>query len=132
MEKYMQPFPGAIEAVKSFRANGVRLALVTNGSSEFQRRKIARFGLEPLFDHMVIEGEFGCGKPDGRVFRHTLEALRVDAADAWMIGDDLNRDVDGAQQAGIFAIWLDWEGHGLPASSAVRPDRIINSVAGLA
>jgi putative hydrolase of the HAD superfamily len=131
MEKNMQLFPGAIDTLKHFRRNNILLALVTNGASEIQRRKISRFDLEPLFDCIVIESEFGVGKPDERVFQHALNQLGVDKKDAWMIGDDLARDVAGAKQMGILGIWVDWQNKGLPGSSVVQPDRIIKSISEL-
>ena len=45
--------PGAIETVQWFRESGCRTALLTNGAGSAQRVKIARFGLEPLFDLIV-------------------------------------------------------------------------------
>jgi len=123
--------PGATDTLVHLRREGVRLALVTNGGSDVQRAKIRRFGLEPHFDHVQVEGEFGAGKPDEGVFRHVLAELGVSAAEAWMVGDDLERDVAGAQQVGLFAIWVDWRGHGLPEDSPVRPDRTIRSVSEL-
>jgi putative hydrolase of the HAD superfamily len=131
MERYMRPFPGAIEAIKKLSEKKIRLALVTNGSAAFQRRKIRRFELEPFFDSIIIEEEFGCGKPDERVFRHALSSLKVDAEEAWMVGDDLDRDVAGAKQLGILSIWVDWQNKGLPGQSPVRPDRIVTSISEL-
>jgi putative hydrolase of the HAD superfamily len=122
------PFPGAIDTIQHFRDGGVRLGLVTNGGAEMQRGKIERFGLVPYFDCILIEGEFGAGKPDKSVFRHILEQLGVTAGDTWMVGDDLQRDIAGAQALGLFTIWVDWRGGGLPESSPVQPDRIIGSI----
>lgn len=122
------PFPGAIGTLQHFRNRGVRLGLVTNGGSEMQRGKIERFRLVPYFDFILIEGEFGAGKPDERVFRHMLEQLGVATSDTWMVGDDLQRDIAGAQALGLFTIWVDWRGGGLPESSPVQPDRIIRSI----
>jgi len=127
----LRPFPGAIETLRRLRERGVRLALVTNGSGAAQRRKIDRFGLAPLFDCIVIEGEFGAGKPDERVYRHACEQLGAAPAEAWMIGDRLDWDVAGPQRLGILAVWVDNAGQGLPPSSPVRPDRIIRSLAEL-
>lgn len=45
-----------------------------------------------------------------------------------MVGDDLQRDIAGAQALGLFTIWVDWRSAGLPESSPVRPDRIIRSI----
>jgi len=124
----VKPFPGAIDTIQHFRNRGVRLGLVTNGGSEMQRGKLERFGLESYFDCILIEGEFGVGKPDERVFCHMLEQFGVAASDTWMVGDDLQRDIAGAQVLGMFTIWVDWRGNGLPESGPVRPDRIIRSI----
>lgn len=123
--------PGAIDTLKRFRNGSLRVALVTNGTSQVQRRKLERFGLSHLFDYVIIEEEFGFGKPDERVFLHTLEKLKVTAAETWMVGDDLERDIAGAQKVGIFGIWVDWRGAGLPESAPVRPDKIINNLSEL-
>jgi putative hydrolase of the HAD superfamily len=121
-------FPGAIDTIQHFRNQNVRLGLVTNGGSEMQRGKLERFGLEPYFDCVLIEGEFGVGKPDERIFRHVLEQFAVMAGDSWMVGDDLQRDISGAQALGLFSIWVDWRGDGLPESSPIKPDRIVRSI----
>ena len=107
------------------------MALVTNGDAKGQREKLARFGLAPYFDCIVIEGEFGSGKPDPRVFLHALDQLRVEPAQAWMVGDNLLSDIGGAQAAGIHGIWVDRLGNGVPETSPVRPDRIIGELAEL-
>jgi putative hydrolase of the HAD superfamily len=76
----------------------------------------------------VIEGEFGAGKPDEAVYRHALDGLKAQAADAVMIGDHLEFDVGGSQRLGIRGIWLDRAGEGLPAECAVTPHRIIRGL----
>ncbi|MDX1649447.1 MAG: HAD family hydrolase [Myxococcota bacterium] len=130
-EARMRPFPGALEALGAFRRRGLRLALLTNGGAPAQRRKIARFGLAAHFDAVLVEGELGFGKPDRRVFERALRSLEVDAASAWMVGNDLASDVGGARAAGLHAVWVDARGTGLPADAAVRPDRIVRAVAEL-
>jgi putative hydrolase of the HAD superfamily len=99
-EEAVTLFTGAIDTLKYYRNKGLKLALVSNGGSELQRKKIDRFNLEPFFDCITIEGELGVGKPDERIFLHTLEKLDVSTTEAWMIGDDLERDVAAAQKLG--------------------------------
>jgi putative hydrolase of the HAD superfamily len=130
-EEAIVPFPGALEVLSRLKASGLRMALITNGASETQRRKIKRFGLETFFDSIFIEAEFGVGKPDERIFWAALHKLSVSASEAWMVGDDLNRDIVGAKRLGIFSIWVDVTGHGLPQSAAVQPDTIIQSISQL-
>ena len=121
-------FPEAIDVLRDLRGLSIRLALITNGESGEQRAKIERFGLAPHFDHIQVEGEFGVGKPDARVYQHVLDRLGIEPADAWMVGDNLEWDVWGAQQAGVRGIWRDVAGTGLPPTSPAQPDQIIRSL----
>ncbi len=127
-DKSIAPFPGALNTLQQFRGMDIRLALITNGNAVSQRQKVIQHGLQPFFDTILIEGEFGAGKPDERVYRHVLQQMRVEPAQAWMVGDNLEWDVAGAQRVGIPGIWVDGAGSGLPASSTVVPDRIIRSL----
>lgn len=124
-------FPGAIDTLRHFKRQGLPLALLTNGSRTEQRGKIARFDLEPYFDCIVVEGEFGVGKPDPAVFHHALDHLQVAPEATWMIGDNLSWEIAPAQALGLYAVWVDWAGTGLPADSPVRPDRTVRRIAEL-
>jgi putative hydrolase of the HAD superfamily len=125
--------PGAVETLEMLRSQGVRLALLTNGAAESQRPKIERF------DYVCIEGEFGCGKPDERVYCGALEALNAEPHDTWMVGDNLEWDVAAPMRLGITGIWLDRRAAGLPDSATSklfddgtrRPERVIRSLSEL-
>ena len=127
----IKPFDDSIATVRWLREQGCRLALLTNGGSRGQRDKINRFGLAPMFDSILVEGEVGFGKPDPRIYTRALSELRVAAAETWMVGDNLEWDVAGPQREGIAGIWIDARGRGLPAGHQVRPDRIISRLADL-
>jgi putative hydrolase of the HAD superfamily len=127
-EEEMFVFPGAHDAIDALRALGVKLALITNGAGDTQRAKIERFELAHRFDHIQIEGEHGFGKPEERAYLHAMAALGVSAGETWMIGDNLEWEVVAPQRLGIYAIWMDVHGDGLPAGSPVKPDRIIRSL----
>lgn len=121
----IQLFEDALETLTVLRAQGYRLALITNGPAVMQHRKVERFGLAAHFDALVVEGAFGAGKPDRRVFEHALEATGVAAAEAWHVGDNLYADVGGAQNAGLHAVWIH-RGRLEPRQDvAVTPDRVI-------
>jgi putative hydrolase of the HAD superfamily len=124
-------FPGARETIEALKARGVLLALTTNGGSVTQRAKIERFSLAPLFDHIQIEGEHDFGKPDQRAYLHAMRVLGVEAHETWMVGDNLEWEVIAPQKLGIFAIWHDGFGEGLPKDSTARPDRIIRAISEL-
>lgn len=124
--------PGAVEALERLRARGVGLGLVTNGTGPDQRAKIERFDLGRHFNHILIEGEFGCGKPDTRVYHAAMDALRSHPAETWFVGDNLEWDVAAPQRLGLSVIWVDVARAGLPSGAAVQPHSIIHSLAELA
>lgn len=105
-EEALYLFPGAVDAIKKMRDLGIRLALVTNGSSHSQRLKIERFSLGGFFDQILIEGEQGIGKPDPVIYKRALSLLSVEANDTWMIGDNIIWDVIAPQGLGIKGIWI--------------------------
>jgi putative hydrolase of the HAD superfamily len=127
-EQAVKPFPGAMETLQRLKEAGVRMALVTNGTALAQRRKIDRFCLDGYFQHILIEGEFGVGKPNPSVYRHALGQIGAAASEAWMVGDNLEWEVAAPQRLGITGVWHDWRGRGVPTGSTVRPDRIIRSL----
>lgn len=127
-DENMRLFPGAHEVIDHFKARGVKLALVTNGAGVDQRAKIVRFDLGRRFDHIQIEGEHGFGKPEERAYLHAMETLGVPAHETWMVGDNLEWEVRAPQKLGIYAIWHDVLGEGLPKDANVTPDRIIRSL----
>jgi putative hydrolase of the HAD superfamily len=123
-------FPESLATLERLRASGAPLGLVTNGDTAQQRDKIERFDLARHFDVIVIEGEFGVGKPDAAVYRHALAAIGAKPSEATMVGDHLEFDVDGAQRFGLTGVWVDRQGAGL-GNSAVRPHRIVGSLSEL-
>jgi len=127
-DEEMFVFPGAHDAIDALKQRGVKLALVTNGAADTQRAKVERFALTHRFDHIQIEGEHGFGKPDERAYQHAMQALGVTPPETWMIGDNLEWEVEVPQRLGIYAIWIDSHGEGLPADTTVKPDRIIRSL----
>ncbi|WP_284644738.1 HAD family hydrolase [Paenibacillus silviterrae] len=124
-------FPDSIEVITHFRRKGIKLALLTNGNAVPQWNKIRRFELAPLFDCILVEGEFGIGKPEERIYLHALERLGVTADEAWMIGDNFEWEIAAPQRLGIKGIWVDHKGAGIPAHASAQPYMIIKSLGDL-
>jgi putative hydrolase of the HAD superfamily len=127
----LQPFAGALETLAELRRRGVALALVTNGEAASQRAKIEQVQLAERFDLVVVEGEFGIGKPEPEVFEHALAGIGTSPEKAWMVGDDLAKDIAGGQGLGLRTVWVDSRAEGLPANAPARPDRIVQAIAEL-
>ncbi|TLS50743.1 HAD family hydrolase [Paenibacillus antri] len=107
--------PGAVDTLITARSFGLRLALLTNGASEPQWGKINRFRLAQYFDQIIVEEDFGIGKPEPAVYKHALELLDVRAEDAWMVGDNYEWEIAAPAKLGIRGIWINPAGKSSPA-----------------
>jgi putative hydrolase of the HAD superfamily len=123
------PFPGALEKLAALHRRGIPLALITNGDHRFQRDKIERFGLTKFFRCIVVEGEFGTGKPDHAVFLHTLKTLQVQPQGVCMVGDNLAFDIAPAQHLGMHGVWVDHRRAGLPGTAPCIPHLQVHAIA---
>lgn len=124
--------PGARELLARLRAVLPRMALVTNGAAAPQRAKIERFALAPFFHHIQVEGEFGAGKPDRRVYEHVLGRLGAAPHESMMVGDNFVCDVIGPLALGMQAAWVDASGMGRSPQPAPRPHLTLRSILELA
>jgi HAD superfamily hydrolase (TIGR01509 family) len=110
-----------------------RLGLVSNLFSR-PAPWLAHFdecALDGVFEHMLFSSETRSIKPSPRLFRRLLETAAVAPADAVYIGDDLARDVAGAQAAGMASVWLRHGRQRDPARDPV-PDLEVDSLLELA
>ncbi|SHG19092.1 HAD family hydrolase [Ornithinibacillus halophilus] len=84
-----------------------QLLLLTNGSPDLQQTKLELSPeIKGYFDHIIVSGEFGSGKPDPEIFDYALSQLDVEREDAMMVGDNLNTDILGANRAEIESVWV--------------------------
>lgn len=127
-DEHRQLTPAAHETLQMLRDYGLRLALVSNGNATYQRRKIAQHRIEPFFDAILLEEEFGVAKPDKRIFQAALAQLQILAQDAWMIGDNLLTDITGAMSLGIFTIWCSPTPANVLSDALPRPNRTIQTL----
>lgn len=83
------------------------LLLLTNGSPDLQNTKLGITPeLVPYFDHIVISGAFGRGKPDATIFEHALQLMNINKDEAIMVGDNLMTDILGASRIGMKSVWI--------------------------
>lgn len=104
--------------------NNFELVMLTNGSPSLQRTKLKLTPeLEPFFKAIVISGDVGAGKPERKMFERALEVLKIEAADVWMVGDNLMTDIKGANEMGIHSVWINHDG---VKAEGAKPDDMIS------
>lgn len=101
----LEPFADALPALRALRGR-YTLAIVSDAQRLFLEPELREAGLDSFFAHTVVSADFGYRKPDRRLFEQALRLCGCAPDEALMIGDNLRRDVGGAQAAGIPAIWL--------------------------
>ncbi len=127
-ETGVRTFPG-VDRLLSDLKHRYRLGLITNGPSQMQWEKIRALGFDEVFDVILVAGDLGIYKPDGRIFKRLLNALGVPAHEALFAGDTYDTDVVGAARAGMYTAWI---GSGIASSiDEIQPTVYSPDVAGL-
>lgn len=110
----------------------VRLGSISNGFADLQA-----IGLAGHFEVSLAAHQFGCAKPDPRIFLAACDALDLPPEQIMFVGDDLLLDVQAAQQVGMQGIWMQRAAE-MPlekvVAGAVTPNatvRNLNEVVGL-
>jgi len=102
-------FTGAAELLWELRHAGYLLGLVADTRPGTYRNVLRQHGIYNAFDVFAISEELGCEKPEQRMFSVALERLGLrqeEAGHVAMVGNNLARDVRGANGAGMVSIWL--------------------------
>ncbi len=96
-----------LDRIRSLRAEGYRVGLVTNNVKEGSATWRALVPVDELFEVVVDSCEVGMRKPNPAIFHHALELLGGVAPHEAVFLDDSPGNVVGAQRAGLHAILVD-------------------------
>ncbi|MEU5425904.1 HAD family hydrolase [Streptomyces olivoreticuli] len=119
--------PEVCDALGDLVRDGWRMGLVTNGEAVTQRKKLVRARLDRYFSRgLAISSEVGLRKPDESLLRFALEDLGVQEGPAFVVGDDLGTDIQGALNAGLAPVWIS-AGRSLGPGDP-RPAHVANTV----
>ncbi|MCX6274255.1 MAG: YjjG family noncanonical pyrimidine nucleotidase [Bacteroidetes bacterium] len=98
-------FPDAFEVLEYLHEKYV-LHIITNGFHEAQFVKLDGTGIRKFFRNIIISEHVGYKKPDVNIFYYAVDSAKTKAEECIMIGDGLEVDVLGAQNAGWDAIYF--------------------------
>lgn len=102
----IQPFDGVREFIEWNRVKGIKIGVLTDYETEYQIIKLEKLGLLDLVDHIVTSEEIGIEKPSRRSFLTILDHMKLSATDLCMIGDNYEKDIQGALDLGIRGLWF--------------------------
>lgn len=101
--------PGVRILLQTLKTNDIPFGIITNGSTIPQTRKIKRLGLDAFTDCIFISEAFGVKKPDATIFHAAAKCLNICPESILFVGDHLENDIIGANQAGMQTAWLRYE-----------------------
>jgi putative hydrolase of the HAD superfamily len=123
-----------ISTLSTLKNKGYRLGLISNASDDKDvQQMIDRWGLRPLFEFILTSAACGWRKPHPLMFRTALNHFSVLPHQTAMVGDTLTADISGAENLGIYSIWITRRVQ-LPDEDElpVQPQAIIPNLAELA
>ncbi|WP_110517094.1 HAD family hydrolase [Herpetosiphon llansteffanensis] len=103
--KHLRLFPETKPALELLGQH-YQLGIVSDAQRVIALAELAELNILEYFDPSIISSDYAYRKPDPRLFEHALVQAAASANQTWYIGDNLLRDVQGAQLAGLHAAWV--------------------------
>ncbi|TBL79557.1 HAD family hydrolase [Paenibacillus thalictri] len=123
--------PGADVMVRTLAERGFTLALVADGLAQSFKNILTQNGVYDYFTTMIYSEPIKAHKPSPRMFKAAIGALDLSERDIpriIMVGNNLSRDIKGANVMGITSVFLDWTPRypKTPADDSEIPDYTIS------
>ncbi len=106
---YLPHFTALFEGAKNvldYLYKHYKLHIITNGFNEVQNKKLKASGISHYFESIVTSEMVGVQKPNPKVFLYAMKKANAQPEESMMIGDNLEADVLGALNTGMYAIYF--------------------------
>jgi putative hydrolase of the HAD superfamily len=99
----LDPNPPMIELMHGLKAEGYRMAMLTNNVREWEPLWRPMLPVDEIFETVVDSGFVGHRKPESKIYELTLERIGM-PAETCLFVDDVLVNCEGARKAGIDAV----------------------------
>ena len=116
----VRPLDHARDLLATLRARAIPTAILTNGWTPLQQKKIAHALGDDIAANIpiLVSDAIHAVKPAPAAFDALVAALGVSRERVWYVGDNALGDVAGALAAGLRAVWFNWENQTYPQDLA--------------
>jgi len=106
-QKNWQLEKDTISCLNALRGANYKMGIISNaGDDRDVQQLVEKFGITSYFDIILTSAACGYRKPHPRIFELALEYFNIQAEEAAMVGDTLNADIMGANQMGMYSVWI--------------------------
>jgi len=104
-EAALVPYPHVTMTLINLSKMQLKLGVVSDAPGKEAWLRLCYLNFHHLFDAVVTFDDTGMRKPNPEPFRKVLEMLKIEPAEALMVGDWAERDVLGAAQVGMKTVF---------------------------
>lgn len=106
-QAHWYPEADAVETLQQLKEAGYRIGIISNAADEQDVDNLVENAeIRPYLDFVLTSAACGLRKPSPVIFQQALGQLGTSPDQTVMVGDLLRPDVFGAQQMGIFSVWV--------------------------
>ena len=134
-ERYLEILPtkkslfhDTVETLEYLKQKKYPIHLITNGFEKTQHLKIRNSGIDHYFTHVITSENAGIMKPHAAIFEFAMEKAGTFPHHSLMIGDTLDADIEGGNNAGIDTVYFN---PAEPPSGSITPTYIIANLSDL-
>ena len=125
-----KPFPGVLAALTSLKAEGVRLAVLTNSGRKAATKSLTVAGLSGIFEFVLTRNDTETMKPRSEGLLQAVSMLSLPKEDVYYVGDT-PFDITAAKGAGIRSVSVATGNYASDRLAAAGPDFVIATVSDL-
>jgi len=100
-------FPDVNPVLSKLRERGLKMGIISTGYKQDIDAIIQKTGLQKEFFKVIVGADtLKKTKPDPEVFKYALTKLKVKPQETLFVGDEIDADYRGAENAGIHALLI--------------------------
>ena len=120
----------SLPTLQKLEKSGYRLGLISNAGDDQDVQNLVRgFNIQQYFDFILTSAACSYRKPHRRIFELALANWYLLPEEAVMVGDSLIADIQGAQNVGMYGVWINRRADPqMELQESVSPDASLSSL----
>jgi putative hydrolase of the HAD superfamily len=121
-------YPGVLETLDKLKAEGFKLAVVTDAFMDNAKARLKKTRLIDYFDLLVTADLVDSKKPEPDSIIYTLAKLEVSSSEAVFVGDSLRRDIALGNDLGLITVYAKYGETAFHEEVDIEADYFINNI----